>query len=172
MAHDRWATLGRVDLVSFGKDLVTDRLERLGCTVVRPTNPVDGKLEVGTATGRSVEVFVATQRVGGYAFWTKRRLHPARHRLAVLVLLNQGPEPALYVVPSEDWLEPAPPLTDRDYEVEPASLSTASRSAGHHSRGFGVTRGRTRRQRSTSARSRPRLVAGSEGGSPRPRDAW
>jgi hypothetical protein len=116
MAHDRWATLGRVDLVSFGKDLVTDRLERLGCTVVRPTNPVDGKLEVGTATGRSVEVFVATQRVGGYAFWTKRRPHPARHRLAVLVLLNQGPEPALYVVPSEDWLEPAPPLTDRDYE--------------------------------------------------------
>jgi hypothetical protein len=116
MADDHWPRLGRVELVSFGKDLVTDRLERLDCTVVRATNPIDGKLEVRTASGRALEVFVAIQRVGGYALWTKRRLQPARHRLAVLVVLNHGFAPAVYVVPSEEWLESAPPLTDRDYE--------------------------------------------------------
>ena len=77
---------------------------------------MDGKLEVRTGTGRSLEVFVSTQRVGGYAFWTKRRLQPAAHRFAALVLIRGEEEPELYLVPTEAWLDPAPPLTDRDYE--------------------------------------------------------
>ncbi|WP_156028312.1 hypothetical protein [Candidatus Solirubrobacter pratensis] len=63
-----------------------------------------------------MEVFVSTQRVGGYAFWTKRRLQPAGHRFVALVLLAEEPEPRLYLVPSDEWLDASPPLTDRDYE--------------------------------------------------------
>jgi hypothetical protein len=36
--------------------------------------PGRGKLEVETPSGRAVELFVSTQRAGGYVFWTKRRL--------------------------------------------------------------------------------------------------
>jgi hypothetical protein len=103
-------------LITAGKELVTERLKRVGCRVARASNPIDGKLEVRTASGRSLEVFVSTQRIGGYAFWTKGRLQPAPHRLAVLVLLGDGSEPGIYVIPSEDWLKAAPPLTDRDYK--------------------------------------------------------
>jgi len=70
---DRWSDLGRQDLVALGKGIVTDRLEHLGCTVTTPSRRAPGKLDVRTASGRSLEVFVSTQRLGGYVFWTKRR---------------------------------------------------------------------------------------------------
>jgi hypothetical protein len=72
-------------------------------------------LEVKTPSGRTLEVFVSTQRVGGYALWTKRRLQPASHRFAVVVLLDVDSDPQLYLVPSLEWNVAAPPLTDRDY---------------------------------------------------------
>jgi hypothetical protein len=112
---EQWSRLGGTELIEFGKEIVAMRLERIGCRVRRPANPRDGRLEVTAADGRPLEVFVSTQRVGGYAFWSKRRLQPARHRFAALVLLSDEPEPGVYLVPSVDWLEPAPPLTDRDY---------------------------------------------------------
>lgn len=62
-----------------------------------------------------LEVFVSTQRVGGYAFWTKRRLQPARDRFAAVVLIDDRIEPELYLVPSVEWDTASPPLTDRDY---------------------------------------------------------
>jgi len=48
-------------------------------------------------------------------FWTKRRMQPASDRHAVLVLLLDGDEPALYCIPTLEWLTPTHPLTDRDY---------------------------------------------------------
>jgi hypothetical protein len=113
---DRWSRLGGTELIAFGKDLVASTLEQLECRVRRPGNPRDGRLEVTARDGRALEVFVSTQRVGGYVFWTKRRLAPAAHRFAAVVLLGNGPEPELYLVPSQEWLNPSPPLTDRDYE--------------------------------------------------------
>ncbi len=53
--------------------------------------------------------------MGGYAFWTKRRLQPATDRYAVLVLLSEGEPPTLYCIPTLDWLTPSHALTDRDY---------------------------------------------------------
>jgi len=116
MANPRWSRLGGTELIAFGKDLVTDRLKRLGCKVSQPTNPRDGKLVIHTRAGRRLEAFVSTQRVGGYVFWTKRRLKPSEHRFAVLVVLGDEPEPDLYLVPSLEWADASPPLTDRDYE--------------------------------------------------------
>lgn len=115
MAGDTGSGLKRTDLIMFGKHLVSERLADLGCEVTRAKNPRDGRLRVRTPAGRTLEVFVSTQRVGGYAFWTKKRLQPTETRFAALVLFDDLPEPGLYLVPSVEWLDASPPLTDRDY---------------------------------------------------------
>lgn len=110
----QWSELGRSERIALGKAIVTERLESLGCTVKAPTSLIDGKLDVQTPSGRSIEVFVSTQRVGGYVFWTKRRLEPSRDRFAAIVLLTDGEDPHLYLVPTIAWRHASPPFTDRD----------------------------------------------------------
>jgi hypothetical protein len=110
---DRWSHLSRTELIGLGRTLVTERLEGLGCAVTPPGSLIGGTLEVATPSGRSLQVFVSTQRLGGYVFWTKRRLQPQSDRFAAVVLLLDAEEPALYLVPSTDWLDAQPPLKDR-----------------------------------------------------------
>jgi hypothetical protein len=113
VTHDRWSDLDRQDLIALGRTLVTERLESAGCTVSASSGRSRGKLEVRTPSGRSLEVFVSTQRVGGYVFWTKRRFQPATNRFAAIVLLADAEEPDVYLVPSTEWVGASPPLTDR-----------------------------------------------------------
>lgn len=101
-ADDRWSQLSRSELIALGKTIVRERLERLGCTVETPTGLLDGRLHAKTPSGRSIEVFVSTQRLGGYVFWTKRRFHPAEDRFAAIVLLADAEEPYVYLVPSTE----------------------------------------------------------------------
>jgi hypothetical protein len=110
---DRWSQLSRGDLIALGRTIVTERLENLGCTVKPPSSRTGGKLEVKTPSGHSLEVFVSTQRVGGYVFWTKRRFEPASDRFAAIVLLAEADQPDVYLVPSTEWRSASPPLTDR-----------------------------------------------------------
>lgn len=110
---DRWSQLNRQELIALGRTIVIERLENLGCTVKPPSSRIGGKLEVETPSGRSVEVFVSTQRLGGYVFWTKRRFTPASNRFAAIVLLADAEEPDVYLVPSTEWRNASPPLTDR-----------------------------------------------------------
>jgi hypothetical protein len=110
---ERRTRLSRGDLIGLGRKIVTERLEDLGCTVQAPSSRIGGKLEVETPSGRSLEVFVSTQRLGGYVFWTKRRFEPASNRFAAIVLLADAEQPALYLVPSTEWRSASPPLTDR-----------------------------------------------------------
>ena len=111
---DRWSRLSRQELIALGRTIVTQRLENVGCTVTASPGRSRGKLDVITPSGRSIEVFVSTQRLGGYAFWTKRRLKPGSKRFAVIVLLGDDDEPSVYLVPSVAWRAASPPLTDRD----------------------------------------------------------
>jgi hypothetical protein len=113
MTDDRWSGLSRLDLIGLGRTIVTDRLENLGCKVKPPDSRTGGKLDVETPSGRSLEVFVSTQRLGGYVFWTKRRFTPASNRLAAIVLLAEAADPDVYLVPSTEWRNASPPLTDR-----------------------------------------------------------
>lgn len=110
---DRWSELSRQELIALGRGIVTERLESLGCTVKPPSSRIAGKLDVETPSGRSLEVFVSTQRLGGYVFWTKRRFQPASNRFAAIVLLADAEDPDVYLVPSTEWRSAAPPLTDR-----------------------------------------------------------
>jgi hypothetical protein len=111
--NDRWSQLSRSDLIALGRGIVTERLESLGCTVKAPSSGTGGKLEVETPSGRSLEVFVSTQRLGGYVFWTHRRFEPASNRFAAIVLLAEADQPDVYLVPSTEWRSASPPLTDR-----------------------------------------------------------
>jgi hypothetical protein len=106
--------VSRGDLVALGKRLVTERLASIGCSVTPPANSREGKLLVQTPSGRSLEVFVSTQRVGGYVFWTKRRLELASDRFAAIVLVDDGGPLPLYVVPTTEWRHAERPLVDRD----------------------------------------------------------
>jgi hypothetical protein len=110
---DRWSHLSRQELIALGKGIVIERLQKLGCTVKTPGNRIGGRLDVETPTGRSLEVFVSTQRIGGYVFWTKRRFEPASNRFAAIVLLAEAEHPHVYLVPSTEWRSASPPLTDR-----------------------------------------------------------
>src|ERR1700749_4737790 len=94
-SDDRRPQLGRQELIALGRTIVTERLESIGCTVSAPSTRGGSKLHVRTPSGRSVEVFVSTQREGGYAVWTKRRFQPADDRVAAVALLGEGDEPAL-----------------------------------------------------------------------------
>ena len=109
----RWSELSRGELIALGRAVVTERAETLGCTVKAPSTRTGGKLEVKTPSGRSLEVFVSTQRVGGYVFWTKRRFEPASNRFAAIVLLAEPEQPDVYLVPSTEWRNASPPLKDR-----------------------------------------------------------
>jgi hypothetical protein len=111
--EDRWSQLSRQELIALGKAIVIERLENVNCTVKTPSNRLGGKLVVETPSGRSLEVFVSTQRLGGYVFWTKRRFAPASNRFAAIVLLAEAAHPDLYLVPSIEWRSASPPLTDR-----------------------------------------------------------
>jgi hypothetical protein len=113
MTDDRWSELSRQDLVALGRTIVTERLENLGCKVTPPSSRIGGKLDVETPSGRALEVFVSTQRVGGYVFWTKQRFTPASTRFAAIVLLADAEDPDVYLVPSTEWRKASPPLSDR-----------------------------------------------------------
>jgi hypothetical protein len=110
---DRWSDLGRSELIALGRTLVTERLVALRCTVEEPSTLTGGTLKVQTPSERSLEGFVSTQRVGGYVFWTQRRLQPANDRFAAIVLLGEAEEPSVYLVPTTEWLHASPPLKDR-----------------------------------------------------------
>jgi hypothetical protein len=113
--HDgRWSGLSRSELIAFGRRTVTERLEEIGARIEPAGGTSGGPLAVTTAGGREIEVFVSTQRLGGYAFWTKRRLQPAEDRFAAVVLLAGDDDPEVLLVPTTDWLSAQPPLRDRD----------------------------------------------------------
>jgi hypothetical protein len=110
----RWSGLSRSELIALGRRTVTERLEEIGARIAPGGETASGPLAVTTAGGREIEVFVSTQRLGGYAFWTKRRLHPSEDRFAAIVLLADDDDPEVLLMPTTDWLSAEPPLRDRD----------------------------------------------------------
>jgi hypothetical protein len=103
--------LSRSDLIALGRGLVTDRLRSAGWTV---SDHGSGKLAATSPDGRAIELFVSTQRLGGYAVWTKRRFQPSADLYAAIAVLGDGEQPDLYLLHSTEWEHAAPPLTDRD----------------------------------------------------------
>jgi hypothetical protein len=138
MSSERWSDLGRTDLIDFGKRVVTERLERARCRVTHPHRRMDARLEVRSRPNAALRYSLPPSESAATCIGTKRRLEPASHRFAALVLLQDEPEPGLYLTASVDWLDPSPPLTAPDYEglkpeygirIGPASLDALRRYA-------------------------------------------
>jgi hypothetical protein len=110
----RWTHLSRSDLIALGRTTVTHLFEGIGCSVSAPESHSENRLDVQTPSGRRLDVYVSTQHLGGYAFWTKRRLEPAADRYAAVVLLADASEPEVYLVPTTDLLGGVAPLKNRD----------------------------------------------------------
>lgn len=124
----------RSALVSIGLQLVTQRLESVGCTIEAPPRR-GAAFAVRTPSARKLGFYISTQHVGGYAFWPKRRFTPASDLLAAIVLISADPEPDLYVIPSTEWLTARSPFTDRDNvgkRSEPEYGVSLSRSSLPH----------------------------------------
>ena len=170
--EDRWSQLSRSELTALGKTTVRDRLESLGCSVKVPSSLTDGRLEVSTPSGRSIEVFVSTQRLGGYAFWTQRRLPIASNRFAAVVLLADAADPSVYLVPStECWARRLRSRT-APMSARRATPSSASRWLGRLSRSSRATRGTRRRRKTTFASPEyPNPTTGQRPAGPNPRTA-
>lgn len=67
-------------------------------------------------TGRWLEVQVKSVRRSGYIFLTKEKFEPSETLYAAIVILAEGHEPDLYLIPSMVWKHPNELLRDRDYE--------------------------------------------------------
>jgi hypothetical protein len=109
-----WSTLGRREIKELGRSLVEQRFEARGCVVTRDADARSGRLVVRRRE-TIIEVYVSTQRAGGYALWTKRRLQLDGDRYVALVVLADGEPPQLFAVPTLAFLDPVPPLVSRDY---------------------------------------------------------
>jgi hypothetical protein len=114
MTPGDWLDLSPSEKAVRGRELVARRLEGHGGRVIQDARPPGSPLRVRGRT-RECELFVSTQKVGGYAFWTKRRLEPAGDRYVAIVLLSEGEAPELFLIPTLDFRHAAKPLTDRDF---------------------------------------------------------
>ena len=111
-ATDRRDHLGRSALVALGRTLVTSRFETAGCTVEAPERRGE-TFKVRTPSGRVLQMYMSTQRVGGYVFWPKRRFNIATDLVVTIVVIDAAPEPDVYLIPSTEWLDAKSPFTDR-----------------------------------------------------------
>lgn len=122
---------GRSALVALGVELVTKRLESVGCAIEAPARR-GGTFEVRTPSDRTLRMYISTQHLGGYVFWPKRRFAPSADLLAAIVLIGGLAEPDVYLIPSSTWLDAKPPFTDRDNigkRSEPEYGASVARSA-------------------------------------------
>ena len=67
----------------------------------------------GNALGPLARGVRIDERLGGYVFWTKRRFEPASNRFAAIVLRAEAEQHDVHLVPSTEWRNASPPLTDR-----------------------------------------------------------
>ena len=51
-----------------------------------------------------------------FLFLRKKHFRIDSNRYLALVLLREGEEPSMYMIPASAWSEPQPPFSSRDYE--------------------------------------------------------
>ncbi len=99
--------LAKMEFAMFGFDIYTTEVDDKGIDfVVRNSSKEFHEVQVKSLRGTS-----------GYVFMTKTSFTPAQRLHLVLVLLHQGQPPAMYLIPSMEWLRADRPsfLVDRPY---------------------------------------------------------
>lgn len=118
MLKHEWSHLdGPQRVGEFGELLVSLELTRQGFEIFK--SAVDDRgidLLVRLGPGCCSEVQVKTIRGMNYVFVRKQHFALNESRSIALVVLLEGQEPLMYLIPSLVWQEPVSPFVDRDYE--------------------------------------------------------
>lgn len=116
-----WAGLDKLRIGRFGEYFAKMALARSGYDVYSPEvddRAIDLLVRIDTASPRYLELQIKTVRVNrpSYVFARKKHFVISSDRYLVLVVLDEGKEPVLFVIPSTVWAVPQRPFVSRDYE--------------------------------------------------------
>lgn len=116
-----WAHLDKLKVGRYGEYFAKMALVRAGFDVYSPEvddKAIDLVLRVPGSPPRYFDVQVKTIRPtkASYLFMRKRHFVIESNRYLALVLLREGQEPAMYMIPASVWREPQAPFSSRDYE--------------------------------------------------------
>jgi hypothetical protein len=105
----------------YGEYYAKMALVRAGYDVYSPEvddKAIDLILSIPGTPPRYLDVQVKTVRTvkPTYVFMRKKDFTIESNRYLALVLLREGEEPTMYMVPSSAWDDPQPPFSSRDYE--------------------------------------------------------
>ena len=115
-----WAHLDTLKVGRYGEYFAKMALVRAGFDVYAPEvddRAIDLILRLDGAPPRYLDVQVKTLRTvkPTYTFVHKKHFTLAPNRYLALVVLREGAEPDMYLVPARVWCDPAPPFSSRDY---------------------------------------------------------
>ena len=112
-----WKKLNRQQVGAFSEYFVKMELTMYGFQVY--ASEVDDRgIDFVTRYERNsfFSVQVKSLRGKGYVFMQKEKFEISPDWYLALALLNQGQEPKLYLIPSEEWKSPNALIVDREYE--------------------------------------------------------
>jgi hypothetical protein len=114
-----WADLNHLQVGRYGEYFAKMALVRAGFDVFSPEvddKGIDFVLRIDGDTPRYHDVQVKTVRRTNYVFLRKDQFRRTPNLLLALVILDEGREPDMYLIPSRAWREAKPPFVDRDYD--------------------------------------------------------
>ena len=116
-----WAHLDRLKIGRHGEYYAKMALVRAGYDDYAPEvddKAIDLILRVPDSPPRYYDVQVKTVRPvkSTYLFLRKKHFTIESNRYLALVLLREGEEPSMYMIPASAWSDPQPPFSSRDYE--------------------------------------------------------
>jgi hypothetical protein len=115
------AHLDRLKLGRYGEYYAKMALVRAGFDVYAPEvddKAIDLIVRVPDAPPRYYDVQVKTVRTAKptYLFLRKKHFTLEPNRYLALVVLHEGEEPLLFMIPASQWLDAQAPFSSRDYE--------------------------------------------------------
>jgi len=112
-----WSRLTHLQVGRYGEYLVKMEFTLFGFDVY--TSEVDDKgidFVIRKGEDSYYDVQVKSVRTLNYFYITKEKFSPRGGLLLALVVLSEGKEPKIYLIPSMEWLQPDGVLVDRTYE--------------------------------------------------------
>jgi hypothetical protein len=114
-----WADLNHLQVGRYGEYFAKMALVRAGFDVFSPEvddKGIDFVLRIAGDPPRYHDIQVKTVRRTTYVFMRKDKFRPAPNLLLALVILGEGEEPRMFLIPSSAWQGAKPPFVDRDYD--------------------------------------------------------
>jgi hypothetical protein len=114
-----WADLNHLQVGKYSEYFAKMALTRAGFDVFDAEvddKGIDFVLRVGGEVPRYHDVQVKTVRSrNSYVFMRKAKFPLAPNLLLALIILDEGHEPDMYLIPASVWRDARPPFVDRDY---------------------------------------------------------